>query len=86
GSMAFSTKTGNDCGYNNYTNRYTLCSDSRLGVAKNAMTQLVNDNADIDFGLMRFNALNGGYVLAGIGSSATQVKNAINNLPADGGT
>ncbi|WP_404343146.1 PilC/PilY family type IV pilus protein [Pseudoalteromonas mariniglutinosa] len=86
GSMAFSTRTGRDCGFNYYTNTYNLCSDSRLEVAKDAMTQLVNDNEDIDFGLMRFNGSNGGYVMARLGSSRNDVIEQINKLPADGAT
>ena len=85
GSMAYSTATGDDCGQ--YSNRdWILCSDSRLGVAKEAMTELVNNNKDIDFGLMRFSGLNGGYVLAGIGSTTEKITSEINKLPADGGT
>ncbi|MEM5550020.1 PilC/PilY family type IV pilus protein [Pseudoalteromonas neustonica] len=83
GSMAFSTSTGRSCGYNR---GYILCSDSRLGVARDAMTQLVNDNEDIDFGLMRFNGSSGGYVLAKMGSNRTTLINQINRLPADGAT
>ena len=86
GSMAFSTKTGNSCGYNYTTGKYTLCSDSRLGVAKNAISDLVNDNEDIDFGLMRFNGDNGGYVMARLGSSRETVLGEVKKLPADGAT
>ncbi|RZF92121.1 pilin biogenesis protein [Pseudoalteromonas sp. CO302Y] len=85
GSMAFSTATGNSCGYNYYTG-YVVCPDSRLGVAQGAITSLVDDNDDIDFGLMRFNGTEGGYVLAGIGSSTSLLKQTLSALPADGGT
>ena len=83
GSMAFSTSSGNSCGY---SGGYILCSDSRLGVAQDAITKLVDGNDDIDFGLMRFNSTSGGYVLAGIGSPMSTLKTTIANLPADGGT
>ena len=83
GSMAFSTSSGNSCGY---SGGYILCSDSRLGVAQDAITKLVDGNDDIDFGLMRFNSTNGGYVLAGIGSDISALKTTIAGLPADGGT
>ncbi|MBB1478345.1 pilin biogenesis protein [Pseudoalteromonas sp. SG41-2] len=86
GSMAFSTKTGNSCGYNYSSGKYTLCSDSRLGVAKNAISDLVDDNEDIDFGLMRFNGDNGGYVMARLGSSRKTVLDEVKKLPADGAT
>ncbi|MBQ4833060.1 pilin biogenesis protein [Pseudoalteromonas sp. MMG010] len=86
GSMAFSTSTGYDCGYNNQSKRYNLCPDSRLGVARDAMSQLVDDNADIDFGLMRFNGGAGGYLLAKLGSSRAVVQDKISALIADGST
>ncbi|KAF7774261.1 type IV pilus assembly protein PilY1 [Pseudoalteromonas citrea] len=86
GSMAFSSRTGRSCGYDYSRRRYRLCSDSRLGVAKNAITDLVNKNPDIDFGLMRFNGSSGGYVLARIGAAQSTVKSQINNLVANGAT
>ncbi|TMP20348.1 pilin biogenesis protein [Pseudoalteromonas sp. S2721] len=84
GSMAFSTSSGNSCGFSN--GLYIPCSDSRLGVAQDAITKLVDGNDDIDFGIMRFNSTEGGYVLAGIGSPMSTLKTTIANLPADGGT
>ncbi len=60
------TTNGYDYSYsNNYYDN--TCNDSRLNVAQNAIKQLVNDNDDIDFGLMRFNGSDGGYVLARVG-------------------
>ena len=84
GSMAFSTSSGGSCGFS--SGKYIPCPDSRLGVAQDAITKLVDGNDDIDFGLMRFNSTNGGYVLAGIGSPMSTLKTTIANLPADGGT
>ena len=85
GSMAFSSKTGKDCGqYNN--GGWVVCNDSRLGVARNAMSDLITGNPDIDFGLMRYNGNDGGYILNGIGSPHTAVKTSIDNLPANGST
>ncbi|WP_289107415.1 PilC/PilY family type IV pilus protein [uncultured Pseudoalteromonas sp.] len=85
GSMAFSSSTGKEC--TNYYGSRILCSDSRLEAAQSAMSQLVEVNKDsIDFGLMRFNGTDGGYVLNRIGSSPESIKSSINNLPADGGT
>lgn len=86
GSMAFSSRTGRHCGYDYRARRWRLCSDNRLGVAKSAITDLVNDNPDIDFGLMRFNGSNGGYVLARVGAPQSTIKSQINNLVADGAT
>ena len=63
-----------------------ICEDSRLLVAKNAIKQLVNDNDDIDFGLMRFNGNSGGYVLARSGASKSNILKEIDDLPASGST
>jgi type IV pilus assembly protein PilY1 len=62
------------------------CEDSRLRVAQNAITQLVNDNDDIEFGLMRFNGSNGGYVLARVGAEKSFLLNKVEELPASGST
>ncbi|MBQ4845812.1 PilC/PilY family type IV pilus protein [Pseudoalteromonas sp. MMG005] len=86
GSMAFSSQTGRSCGYDYYRGRYNLCSDSRLGVAKSAITELVNNNTDIEFGLMRFNGSSGGYVLARIGANQSTIKSQIGSLVANGAT
>lgn len=81
--------------YYNYTqqcyrsvNGYAVanCNDSRLGVAKKAITQLINDNDDIDFGLMRFRGSSGGYVLSKIGSSKSNLLDEVDKLPASGST
>ncbi|TMP79322.1 pilin biogenesis protein [Pseudoalteromonas phenolica] len=89
GSMAFSSEYGTSCGYDYYRRRWILCPDNRLGVAKDTITDLIEDkaNENVDFGLMRFNSDNeGGYVLSGIGSSKSDIKNKINTLEANGGT
>lgn len=86
GSMAFSTLTGNDCGYDNYNRRWILCDDNRLNVAQNAVKNLVNSNKDVDFGLMRFSGSDGGYVLSRIHSNNTKILKAVDDLPADGAT
>ncbi|KTF16315.1 pilus assembly protein [Pseudoalteromonas sp. H105] len=62
------------------------CDDTRLGVAKKAITQLVGDNDDIEFGLMRFNGSNGGYVLAKLGATKSFLLDKVDNLPASGST
>ncbi|NOU50638.1 pilin biogenesis protein [Pseudoalteromonas sp. JBTF-M23] len=86
GSMAFSSITGDSCGYDYGRDRYILCPDNRLGVAKNAIAKLINDNADIDFGLMRFNGSNGGYILAGLGANRSTILNQVSSLEANGAT
>ena len=58
----------------------------KIDAAKDAMTDLVNNNESIDFGLMRFQSNYGGYVMAEIGSSRATVKNQIKSLPASGST
>ncbi|MBE0421252.1 pilus assembly protein [Pseudoalteromonas nigrifaciens] len=72
-----------DYSYNYYDN---TCNDSRLNVAQNAIKQLVNDNDDIDFGLMRFNGSDGGYVLARVGTEKKFLLDKIEGLPANGAT
>lgn len=73
---------------NSYRGGYPTasCNDSRLNVAQNAIKQLVNDNDDIDFGLMRFNGGSGGYVLARSGASKSNILDEIDDLPASGST
>lgn len=80
GSMAWSSSTGRSC-------RSGICADSRLYAAQYAMDKVIADNEDsIDFGLMRFNGLDGGYILNGIGKSSSIIRNSIGLLPASGGT
>jgi len=62
------------------------CNDSRLGVAKKAISQLIVDNDNIDFGLMRFRGGSGGYVLSKIGSNKQTLVAEIDKLPASGST
>ena len=62
---------------NNWSYYDSICNDSRLRVAQNAITQLVNDNDDIEFGLMRFNGSSGGYVLARVGAEKSDRKSVV---------
>ncbi|TMP37987.1 pilus assembly protein [Pseudoalteromonas rubra] len=62
------------------------CGDSRLKVAQDAITTLVDDNPDFDIGLMRLYSSSGGYVLNGLGADTTTLKSKIANLPASGST
>ncbi|MFC3033905.1 PilC/PilY family type IV pilus protein [Pseudoalteromonas fenneropenaei] len=86
GSMAFSSETGYNCGYNYNTGRWVVCPDSRLEAAKKAIDDLVVKNPDIDFGLMRLYDDDGGYVMAGIGSDQSTVRTKISRLEANGAT
>ena len=47
GSMAYSANTGLSCGFNESTNLFIPCPDSRLSAAKIAMKKVVNDNEEI---------------------------------------
>lgn len=71
---------------NNWSYYDSICNNSRLNVARDAITQLVSDNDDIEFGLMRFNGSDGGYVLAKVGSTKSALINKIEALPASGST
>lgn len=87
GSMAFSSSSGGNCGFNNFLNLYNLCIDSRLAAAQFAMNKVISDNEDtIDFGLMRFKSTTGGYIVNGVGSDSSVVRSSVASLPADGGT
>jgi len=86
GSMKKSVSSGNYC-KNRYGNTVE-CSDSRMIVAKAAMKTLITDpeNANIDFGLMRFNSSSGGYVIAGLGETGSNLTNAIDSKISAGGS
>ena len=76
-SMAFSIETGKVC---RSEGKLALCPEgSRLEVAQEAMIKLINDNSDIEFGLMRLIKGTGGFVIHGIGTSHKKIKNTIRN-------
>ncbi|MEJ6497436.1 pilus assembly protein [Pseudoalteromonas lipolytica] len=77
-SMAFSIETGRRC-YDE-EGRIILCPEgSRLEVAKSSMIKLIDNNSDVEFGLMRFNKGLGGYIVHGIGSDHNVITNTIRN-------
>jgi len=86
--------TGKDLYLGNWIN-YDESSSSGLrtreAVAKEVITQVINDTDDVRFGLMRFNNngtnAQGGYVVAGCGTSdkATLI-NEVNNFTSNGYT
>jgi len=84
GSMHKSVSSGNYCYSGGY---WVTCSDSRMSVAKTAIKSLITDpeNSNIDFGLMRFNGNDGGYVIAGLGESTANLTSAIDNKISAGG-
>jgi type IV pilus assembly protein PilY1 len=74
----------------NYDESTTATNRSRTDVAKEVITQVINDTADVRFGLMRFNNNagddQGGYIVAECGTDKTDLINAVNNFPASGYT
>jgi type IV pilus assembly protein PilY1 len=74
----------------NYDENYSSGLRTRTEVAKEVITQVINDTNDVRFGLMRFNNngtnAQGGYVVAECGTDKTTLINAVSNLPANGYT
>jgi len=59
---------------------------TRISVAKEVITTIINDTDDVRFGLMRFNYDQGGYIVQECGTDKTTLINSINSLPASGWT
>ena len=74
----------------NYDENYNTGLRTRTEVAKEVITQVINDTNDVRFGLMRFNNNSGddqgGYIVEDIGADKTTLINAVNSLPASGYT
>ena len=74
----------------NYDENYSSGLRTRTEVAKEVITQVINDTNDVRFGLMRFNnnATNaqGGFIVAECGTDKTTLINAVNSFPANGYT
>ena len=71
----------------NYDASGTGTMRSRISVAKEVIANVINDTANVRFGLMRFNSnAQGGYIVAECGTSKTTLINALNALPASGNT
>ncbi|MBW2604475.1 MAG: hypothetical protein JRE28_09205 [Deltaproteobacteria bacterium] len=74
----------------NYDEYYSSGLRTRTEVAKEVITQVINDTADVRFGLMRFNSNSGddqgGYIVAECGTDKTTLINTVNSLPASGYT
>ncbi|MCF6457113.1 PilC/PilY family type IV pilus protein [Pseudoalteromonas sp. MMG024] len=64
----------------------TTCPASRLQVAKEAITSLIDNLDGVDLGLSRFYSGSGGYIVADIGSSKEKLKTQVNNFPSSGST
>lgn len=86
GSMAWDVTTGKKC--STWWGGEVPCENSRLNVAKAAISDLVITNPDVDFGLMRFSSESGkgGYVVNGLGVDSAAMLASVDNLPADGAT
>ncbi|MFH1718461.1 MAG: vWA domain-containing protein, partial [Planctomycetota bacterium] len=59
---------------------------TRIAVAKEAITNLINTTNNVRFGLMRFNDNQGGRIVKVVGSSKTDLVAAVDGLTADGYT
>jgi len=74
----------------NYDENYSSGLRTRTEVAKEVITQVINDTNDVRFGLMRFNNNSGddqgGYIVAECGADKTTLINAVNNFPTTGYT
>jgi type IV pilus assembly protein PilY1 len=76
----------------NYLN-YSSCSscqqtsEKKIDIAKRVIGDLVNNVEGVRFGVMRFNSGgNYGQMVAEIGSTASSIISAVNNIDANGGT
>jgi len=85
GSMLRSAETGLQC-RDPYTSFLLECPDSRINAARNVITRVINSNPDMDFGLFRFSANEGGYLKAKLGTDHKTIKNIISNISAGGST
>jgi type IV pilus assembly protein PilY1 len=58
---------------------------TRIDVAKQVITQLISNpkNANVNFGLMRFNYDQGGYILAPCGTDKSTLINQVNSIQAE---
>ena len=59
---------------------------SRIGVAKQVIADLINNTTGIRFGLMRFNNDQGGYVVSEIGADKSTLITELSNITANGWT
>lgn len=70
----------------NYDESGTGTMRSRISVAKEVITTIINDTDDVRFGLMRFNNDQGGHIVQECGTDKTTLINSVNSLPASGWT
>jgi len=72
--------------YMNYEASGLGTKRSRIAVAKEVITDLLNDTNNVRFGLMRFNNDQGGRVLEACGTDTDDLIDTVNDLPASGWT
>lgn len=87
GSMGTKISSDSDCydwvwNSNRRKYQWSKVDCTRLLVAKKAMSDLIDANPDVEFGLMRFNNNQGGHILAGVGTEHSVVKNKISQITA----
>lgn len=83
---SYSNGTPYLCRVGNKNASKTTCPASRLQVAKEAITSLIDNLDGVDLGLSRFYSGSGGYIVADIGSSKQKLKTQVNNFPSSGST
>ena len=59
---------------------------SRLAVAQDVITTIINENQNVRFGLMRFNNNQGGRIIQECGTDSATLISSVNSLTADGYT
>ena len=72
--------------YLNYLKSEDGETRTRTEVAKEVVVDLIDSVENVNLGLMRFNDVDGGRIVEPIGTSKTEMKAAVNALPADGYT
>lgn len=85
GSMMQSANTGEKC-FHPELGYWFPCPDSRMEVAKATIIDTINNNPDMDFGLIRFAPSQGGYIKAKIGTDHRTLKSLISEITAGGST
>ncbi len=76
-------RTGN---FMNYDESGVGTLKSRIEVARQVITDLINNTTDVRFGLMKFNSDQGGQIVAEIGTDKSTLVTEIANITADGWT
>jgi type IV pilus assembly protein PilY1 len=61
-------------------------SNTKIEIAQQVITDLIDETTNVNFGLMRFNDDQGGRILAPCGTDKTTIKSTINSLTANGWT